>query len=276
MACYFGGNMRIIVLTALLAMAPALSAQSMPQSRRLASSTAGTITAVTPGEAFYIEIGVAPVPALKLSRPFKSSMKGAMGLPFAFSIDSTLLVRTGTSRDGRWIYFQPKDNAFSPSHGLLGSVIRPGDSVGLRVSTSGEREWFVDNSVYNGFTTIWTRRVKDKDPSATAVVAGVEPDGDPAERLLFLGTDGDKVRVREESISSTGVQRDDFVFPMDAKGHGSGAIKGAEFTFVATPQRALFTIVRAMGDTDRQAVPDQRESDDGPRTIPLSGSKIGL
>jgi len=131
-------------------------------------------------------------------------------------------------------------------------------------------------SVYNGFTTIWTRRVKDKDPVATAVVEGVEPDGDPAERLLFLGTDGNKVRIREETISSAGIQRDDFVFPMDAGGHGSGAIKGAEFTFVATPQRALFTIVRVMGDTDRQAAPDRGENEDGPRPIPLSGGKIRL
>jgi len=268
--------MRVIVLSASLAMAAAWPAEGVAQSRRVVSSTAGTITAVTPGEAFYIEIGVKPVPALKLSRPFKSSMKGAMGLPFAFSIDSTLLVRTGTSRDGSWMYFQLKDNAFSASHGLLGSVIRPGDSVGLRISTSGAREWFVDNSVYNGFTTIWTRRVKDKDPVATAVVEGVEPDGDPAERLLFLGTDGNKVRIREETISSAGIQRDDFVFPMDAGGHGSGAIKGAEFTFVATPQRALFTIVRVMGDTDRQAVPDRGENEDGPRPIPLSGGKIRL
>ena len=266
--------MRTIGLTVLLAIASASPAQEVPQSRRLVSSTIGTVTAVTPGEAFYIEIGVTPVPALRLSWPFKSSMKGSMGLPFAFAINSTLLVRSGTSRDGHWTYFSPKDKAFTASHGLLGSVIRPGDSVGLRLGASGEREWFVDNSVYTGMNTIWTRRVKDKDPSVTPVIDGVEPDGEPAERLLFLGTDGDKVRVREETISSMGIERDDFLFPMDAQGRGTGAVKGAEFTFVATPQRALFTINQTMGGADWPDTKDEPER--GPRAIPLSGAKTNL
>lgn len=268
--------MRIIILATVLAMAPAVSALGAPQSGRLVSSTVGSITAVTPGEAFYVEVGVVPVMALRLSRPFKSSMKGSMGFPFAFSIDSVVLVSAGRSADGRWTYFTPRDNAFTASHGLLGSVIAPGDTVGLRVSKSGEREWFVDNSIHNGFTTIWTRRVKDTDPTVTSEVGGIESDGNPAERLLFLGTDGDKVRVREETISTHGLQRDDFVFPMDATGRGAGAIKGAEFTFVATPQRALFTITRMMGSTDRQAVPERPEPDPQPRTVPLSGGRTRL
>jgi len=153
----------------------------------------------------------------------------------------------GISRD-LWTYFIPKDLAFSASHGLLGSVLREGDTVGLRIGASGEREWFVNNSVYNGTTTIWTRRVKDKDPGVTAVVGGYEANGRVAERLFYLGTEGNQIRVRREYISLIGLERDNFLFPMDAKGKGAGAVNGAEFTLVATPQHALFTITEPMNN----------------------------
>lgn len=239
--------MRAIIWISLLFAAPALSAQESAPPQRVIVPKLGTVAAVTPGQAFYTELGVAPVPALRLSRTFKSSMAGSMGFPFAFSIDSLLLYPTSSSEDGYWTYFTPKNHAFTARHGLLGSVIRGGDTVGLRVGKSGEKEWFVDNSNYNHMETIWTRHLKDSDPAITAEVGGVElGGGDPVERLLFLGTDGDKVRVREEVISPNGIQRDDFTFPMDSTGHGSGAVKGAEFTFIATPQHALFTTSRGM------------------------------
>jgi hypothetical protein len=47
---------------------------------------------------------------------------------------------------------------------MLGKVIRPGDSVGVRLSKlTGQKEWFVDNSVYNGMETIWARPVRNED-----------------------------------------------------------------------------------------------------------------
>ena len=41
---------------------------------------------------------------------------------------------------------------------------RPGDAVGVRVSKqNGQREWFVDNSTYNGMETIGTRPIRSDD-----------------------------------------------------------------------------------------------------------------
>lgn len=232
-----------MVLLSLLVATPLLAQTGRPSARVIVPKV-GTVIEVTPGEPFYTELGMVPVPAFRLSMPFKSSMAGFMGFPFGFAIDSTLLVRTRFRPGDYWTYFVPKDHAFRAYHGLLGSVLSEGDSVGLRIGKNGEREWYVDNSRRNGQPTLWTRKVKKGDPAISLEVDGYEGDGQPAERLIFLGTDGDKIRVREETLTPRNLATDDFVFPMDAKGRGTGAVKGVEFAFVATPQRAAFTTVK--------------------------------
>lgn len=205
----------------------------------------GTTVQVTAGQEFYAETKVEQVPAYKLERPFKSSMAGAGGFPFGFEIGSDLLMYYGQSENG-WQYFVPEK--FRAYHGLLGSVIRQGDTVGLRVGTSGNMEWFVDNSVYNGFTTIWSRRVKPKDPKLTRIMTeATRPTGGAVERLIYLGLDANKnARIRYERVYKSDVVRDEFTFPLDDKGQGLGAVRGAEFQISATPLSAQITVTKAM------------------------------
>jgi len=207
----------------------------------------GTPVEVTAGQEFYAETQLEEVPAYKLERPFKSSMAGAMGFPFGFAIESELLIRTKTTNSG-WEYFVPADGKFRAYHGILGSVIREGDTVGLRVHSSGRMEWFVDNSNYNGYTTIWSRKLKKKDPQVTRITTTLtEPTGDAVERLIYLGLDANgNARIRHERILKTDIVRDEFTFPLDENGQGAGAVRGAQFLISANPITATITVTKPM------------------------------
>jgi len=226
----------------------------------------GTVVETTPGQEFYVETAVRSVPAYRLARPFKSSMAGVMGLPFGFAIDDPLLVYAGKSEDGTWSYFIPRNDAFRAYHGLLGSVIRSGDSVGLRVDQHGLKEWFVDNSNYNsGHVTIWTRRVKDSDPPMELVEAPTKTIGsDPIERLVYLGVEQGRMKIRYERFAAGGrTEKDEFTFPVDKDGRGNGAVNGAEFSVIAGPVKATIVVTKPMSGVD--IVMPTPEDEDAPK-----------
>ena len=233
------------------------------QSREFVVSvpTVGSPVEVTPGEEFYVETIVATQPAYRLARPFESSMAGAMGLPFSFAIDDPLLVYQGKSRDQEWTYYAPKEGGFRASHGLLGNLITPGDSVGLRVDRHGNKQWFVDLSAHYGMPTIWTRRLKPKDPEAT-LIDGPAADLKNAEykRLVYLGVEQGRMRIRYEWYQrGFAAERDEFTFPVDSQGRGAGGVKGAEFSVVAGPVKALIVVTKGMTATDPIVPPPEPE-----------------
>ena len=206
---------------------------------------------VSPGQQFYGEFRVVAKhgAAYRIASPFKSSMGGSMGLPFAFAIDETELVPFRSSAG--WNYFIPKGKQFRAWHGLLGNVLADGDTVGLRVHQDGRREWFVDNSKHNGMTTIWTRKIKEKDPAISVVqTATAEPVG-PIQRLVYLGASGGEVKIRHEQIYPDGsITRDDYEFAVDADGVAVGAVMGASFKVEPKPLGATVEILSAMtGDS---------------------------
>lgn len=203
----------------------------------------GTPIEVTAGQVFYAETPTKTLPAYRLDRPFKSSMAGSMGFPFAFDIDTDLLISVGQNPSG-WEYFVPPDHKFHAYHSILGSVIRGRDTVGIRVGPQGQMEWFVDNSVYNKSPTIWTRRVKAEDPGLKRIkLASRESAGESVERLIYLGlTDGNRARVRLEKITPRDTVRDEFTFLLDKDGSGKGAVNGVDFTIQSTPIRATITV----------------------------------
>lgn len=234
-----------LLTAAFMISAPSVSAQE--PDLKATRTPVGTAIQVTAGQEFYAETKIEQVPAYKLERPFKSSMGGAGGFPFGFAIEGDLLVLEGVSKTG-WEYYVPADRKFRAYHGLLGSVIREGDTVGLRVGASGNMEWFVDNSVYNGFTTIWSRKVKPKDPKVTRIMtSATRPTGDAVERLVYLGLDASKhARIRHERILKSDILRDEFTFPLDANGKGVGAVRGAVFEINANALNATITVTKGM------------------------------
>lgn len=225
------------------------------QEAKITRSPIGTVVEVTAGQEFYAEQVGQQVPAYKLDRPFKSSMAGAMRLPFSFSIDSQLLVSVKSTQGG-WEYFVPSDRKFTASHGLLGSVLADGDTVGLRVHANGKQEWFVDNSGHNGFTTIWTRNVKKKDPAISKTMTdAVDASGSNMDRLVYLGVSNGVVKIRHEQIRPSGATtRDEFTFPVDEHGEGIGAVRGAEFRFKAGALQANIIVTKEMTSGIGQAV----------------------
>lgn len=203
----------------------------------------------TPGQEFYFEVFTRKVRGYQLERPFSSSMAGSMGLPFAFSIDETKLVPIPPRRPGDWTYYEPANKKFSASHGLLGSVLATGDSVGLRINSEGRREWYVDNSNHNrGMNTMWTRRVKHKDPTAAEIeLASREPTGSPLQKLIYLGMEEGRVRIRHEQIyPDQATTRDEYTFEIGADGQAVGAVRGAEFVIETGPLKSRITVRKPM------------------------------
>ena len=233
----------LLLTVAAFGLSSALSAQES----KITRSPVGVPVEVTAGQEFYAEAVGSQVPAYRLERPFKSSMGGAMGLPFSFSIDSTILIKARSTNSG-WDYFVPVDRKFTASHGLLGSVLSDGDTVGLRIHSSGKQQWFVDNSGRNGYETIWTRNIKKKDPAFSKVMTdAVDTAGADIDRLIYLGVSNGLVKIRHEQIRSNGTTtRDEFAFPINEQGEGVGAVRGAEFHLKAGVLRANITVTKEM------------------------------
>lgn len=206
----------------------------------------GTVVTVTPGQVFYSDTYVRPVAAYQIDRTFKASMPGAMGLPFSFSIDSNLLFKKGVSRDGNWTVYVPEK--FTASHGLLGNVLSPGDTVGLLVSPAGDMKWFVDNSNHNGMSTIWSRKLKPSDPQPKLIETPVaETVGLPLFRLVFLGVQSGSVRIRFEQRDESGsFVRDEFTFPIKPNGTAVGAVRGAEFVIRTGELQSHVVVLKPM------------------------------
>lgn len=238
----------------------AFAAQAAAPVEQLLSQEAGQVQLVyplnrkievTPGQEFYgqyEEVSRHSV-AYRLAQPFKSSMGGSMGLPFAFAIDESELMPLRT-RDG-WTYYVPKHKQFRAWHGLLGNVLAEGDTVGLRVNQDGRQEWFVDNSIHNGMRTIWSRKLKPKDPVVTEVeVTSKSPVG-PVHKLIYLGVSSGQVRVRHEQVfPDDSTTRDDFEFPVTPDGTALGAVMGATFKIELKPLGATIVVLSGMtGDS---------------------------
>jgi len=99
---------------------------------------------------------------LLLKNDMSSTMPGAYRLPFDFSLKRGALLPLYETKNH--IHYAASWENCSASHSMLGIVIRPGDSVGIRISKkNGEKEWYVDNSVYNRMNTVWSRKVKADD-----------------------------------------------------------------------------------------------------------------
>ena len=114
------------------------------------------------GDSIFVHGQVGRIEAFEMSAGITSTMPGAYGVPFDFSIDRSQL--QGVFQTANHQYFAAPSEASRASHSLVGNVLAQGDSVGMRVSrTTGEHEWYVDNSRYNRSDTVWHRVVKKED-----------------------------------------------------------------------------------------------------------------
>lgn len=215
------------------------------QTVKLTRAPIGTPIVVTPGQEFYAQVEAEPTPAYHLQAPFKSTMPGTMGLPFGFAVDADTLVFVYESPSG-WDYFIPPNHQYRAWHSLLGSVLRDGDTVGLRVGPAGQKEWFVDNSRYARQPKLWTRPIAPTDPALKPTEVDFITE-QAVERLIYLGLSGrDRAKIRFAKVTARKTRNVDFTFPLDAEGRGVGAVNGAEFTIKAARTEAVITVIKAM------------------------------
>ena len=142
--------------------APARSTPDFGITYERFSAPIGQDLTVQIGEHLFVEGEVAHVPFLSMSSSISSTMPGAYGVPFSFSIDQTDL-ELKYERGPDQFYCAPARDR-SASFPSLGSVVDPGDCVGVMIDKiTAEKYWVVDNSYHNGSTTVWSRPVKSDD-----------------------------------------------------------------------------------------------------------------
>jgi hypothetical protein len=126
------------------------------------SAKKGEENFVSPGDAFFVH-GLAQYrQGLEMSSGISSTMPGAYWLPFDFSIEQCELVAYFQTQDHE--YFAAPFAKCDARHSLLGNVLRPGDTVGVRIHRkTKELEWYVDNSNHNRSDTVWYRDVRERD-----------------------------------------------------------------------------------------------------------------
>jgi hypothetical protein len=114
------------------------------------------------GDTIFMKGKASKQKVLLLKNSITSNIPGAYGLPFQFGLKKGPL--SPLYQTANHIHYSANWEDCSATHSMLGVVIRRGDSVGIRISkTTGDKEWFVDNSVYNGMNTVWSRKVKPED-----------------------------------------------------------------------------------------------------------------
>ena len=114
------------------------------------------------GDTLFIKGKASKQKVLLLQNSISSNIPGAYGLPFQFGLKKGPL--SPLYQTANHIYYAADWDDCSATHSMLGVVISRGDSVGIRISkTTGDKEWFVDNSVHNGMNTVWSRKVEPED-----------------------------------------------------------------------------------------------------------------
>jgi hypothetical protein len=178
-----------------------------------ATSLTGEELQVFPGDKFYMEGEREEVPVLELASTFEGRMPGAMRIPFSFAIDTKRLLFK--HRSGDWDYFAAPEGKGRAWHGLVGNVMAPGDTVGVRIHRrTGVREWFVDNSRHNGMSTIWHRKINEKDVAVRdAGKQRILMEGSRLRGLEYLGVRDNQIRIRYSEFGDY-ERQEEFLFPI--------------------------------------------------------------
>ena len=204
----------------------------MPFEKNVLRTEVGTEGEATAGDAVIVK-GVMEVPSrLQIIGSIKSSMPGAMGLPFSFSIQECSLAFVAQSSTVLW-YAAP-DSEVTAKHSMLGSVLSEGDHVGIMINRrSGLAHWYVDNSIHNHRrpgTMVWSRAISAADgvqviPRYEKMVAG----NSTYKAITYGGAYDGKFRFTLDEFSVGQETSKEFFFTINENGSTLVAIKGVLF-----------------------------------------------
>ena len=99
-----------------------------------------------PGKLIYETYTTREVESIELLRPVNILMLGPLKIPFRLTIKATNLVKEFEA--GEYSYFvAPQADTKANIPGI--KMVRNEDIIGIRISSYGVLEWYVDSSVYN-------------------------------------------------------------------------------------------------------------------------------
>lgn len=189
----------------------------------------GALLSVETGEAIFTEGTVIEGKSIEIQDSKELMIAGAMFIPFPVKIEKgeLRLIRFA----GKWSYFCADEGRASASFPGLGSVIREGDCVGIRVENKSEKmEWVVDNSHYNrGMQTIYTKSIPDEDTTKYLIKTSAEPFKVKSLKVItFDGFNGGQLHFTLTEMK--GRNKDSKEFTFDFKGEPTVvSIKGNVF-----------------------------------------------
>ena len=195
---------------------------------------------VNTGDMFYASGSYIEGERIVILTPLDMLIPGALFVPFPVHIDAGHLEMTAVTPS--WKYFCAMEGKATASFPVLGSVIRPGDCVGIRVSRDGkDKEWVVDNSVYNnGMTAILTASMSPEELEAYIPVTSPIPfKVQSLKRLTFDGYYGRQLHFTWEEIVGNNEQSRQFVFDYEIGQSKVLGIKGNQFRVLSSDDISL-------------------------------------
>jgi hypothetical protein len=187
---------------------------------------------VNTGEAIFVEGRYIEGEYIDLPQSIDMMIPGSLMIPFPVHIDSGRIELTKIRGD--WKYYCADEGRAAASFPGLGSVIRQGDCVGIRVSSNAARkEWVVDNSNYNRMNTVWYKSLNQDERTKYSPVASSKPFKiQGLRRIVFDGYYGSQLHFTWEGESTRFRESKEFVFDFAGRPTILG-IKGNQFEVVA-------------------------------------------
>jgi len=180
------------------------------------------------GNTIFLEGSFIDGEAIRISKPLDMMMPGNMFIPFPVHIDIGELRLTTISTP--WKYYCADSGKAAASFPGLGSVIRSGDCVGIRISLDNNKpEWVVDNSNYNRSKTIWSMSMSSSEEQEFKPYPIKTPfKVQQLKKITFDGYYGNMIHFTFEDITPDGKETKQFTFDYSGKPVLVG-IKGNQF-----------------------------------------------
>ena len=194
------------------------------------SAPLNTDLSVQTGDPLFLEGKYVEGEEIIITEPLDLMIPGSMFIPFPVFIDQGNLELTSIS--SKWKYYCGAEDKVAASFPGLGSVIRSGDCVGIRISKNNpeKAEWVVDNSNYNRMTTIYTSSLSKNEKEIFKPLNSKSPfKVYEVRKIVFDGFYGGQIHFTWTEIIGNNKSEKEFTFDFNGAPTQVG-IKGNIFT----------------------------------------------
>ncbi|MCR4290220.1 MAG: hypothetical protein NUV86_08165 [Candidatus Scalindua sp.] len=233
----------IIIFILLVLLTGCVTNKPMPNLYSIKSYNApiGKQLAVETGESLFVDGEYIEGEVIIINKKIEKMIPGSMHIPFPITIDKGSLRLTKLSNE--WRYYSAEKGKFRATFPGLGSVLREGDTIGIRIShDKTDKEWFVDNSNYNSRYrgTIWTKNLSQEEKSTfIPKPSGYIFEARTLKEIVFDGYYGGQVHFQWKEFVDGHSQQKDFIFDFNGSGTEVG-INGNHFIIHSADNVKLF------------------------------------